>query len=152
MLFLKTTYLEHFSFVDFDYIQFLKLNTIFLSFFAMLENLVISLSAVKIHQRFFKNIFFSIENAFITDYTVSLQWRQLRITYIFWQPGTPSHIFMNFVNRQLLFRFLQEPFFWWLMIITTRQYDHYHYPPSKYWNLIITILTLNSNAAASLNT
>lgn len=29
MLFLKTTYLEHFSFVDFDYIQFLKLNTIF---------------------------------------------------------------------------------------------------------------------------
>ena len=77
MLFLKTTYLEHFSIVDFDYIQhstvtqFYKSNTP--QNFAMLLNLVISLSAVKIHQRFFKKCIFSIESAFITDYTVSLQ-------------------------------------------------------------------------------
>ena len=60
MLFLKTTYLELFSIVDNDYIQrpslIYKSNTP--QNYAMLLNLVISLSAVKIHQRFLLKYFF----------------------------------------------------------------------------------------------
>ena len=63
-----------FSIVDDDYIQSSSLiyNSNTPQNYAMLLNLVISLSAVKIHHRFLLK-YFSIESAFITDYTVSLQ-------------------------------------------------------------------------------
>ena len=135
-----------FSIVDDDYIQSPSLiyNSNTPQNYAMLLNLVISLSAVKIHHRFLLK-YFSIESAFITDYTVSLQWRQPRISILWQQALCHALSWISSTEKTSIFYLDDDhvtPFFFPLLS------DHYiailhqnHHPQLCIWHLIIPMPT-----------